>query len=131
MSNTIKPFFAPQLYIRNGVKDVEFYKKAFGAEELRRFSNVDGSIHVSELSIEGAIFHLHEVTRNPGMFSPEKHQGTTTLIGLFVNDVDLLVNRAIAEGATLISPAQDYDYGYRQAEIKDPFGHYWLIEKKI
>jgi PhnB protein len=39
--------------------------------------------------------------------------------------------RAIAAGAKEISPAQDYDYGYRQGEIKDPFGHHWLIEMKI
>jgi PhnB protein len=57
--------------------------------------------------------------------------GTTTLIGLFVEDVDALMNRAIAAGATLLSPAQNYDYGYRQGEIKDPFGHHWMIETRI
>ena len=129
--NASKYFFAPQLYIRNGVRDVGFYIKAFGAVELRRFSNDDGSIHVSELSIGGALFHLHEETKNPGMFSPEKYNGTTALIGLFVPDVDEVMNRAIAEGATVLSPAQDYDYGYRQGEIMDSFGHCWMIEKKI
>jgi hypothetical protein len=32
-------FFAPELFIRNGVKDISFYMKAFNAVELRRFSN--------------------------------------------------------------------------------------------
>ena len=131
MNNNSKTFFAPQLYIENGVHDIGFYIRAFRAKELKRFANNDGSIHVSELSIDGALFHLHEVTKNPGMFSPEKHNGTTAMIGLFVPDVDAVMNRAIAEGATVISPAQDYDYGYRQGEIKDPFGHCWMIEKKI
>lgn len=126
-----KPFFAPQLYIRNGVRDIDFYVKAFGAIELRRFSNDDGTIHVAELSIDGALFHLHEEVSRVNQFSPEKVNGTTTLIGLFVPDVDIVMNKAIAAGATVISPAQDYDYGYRQGEIKDPFGHQWMIEMRI
>jgi len=126
-----KPFFAPQLYIRNGARDVDFYIKAFGAVELRRFSNDDGTIHVSELSINGALFHLHEVTARADQFSPEKSNGTTVLIGLFVEDVDAVMNKAVAAGATITSPAQSYDYGYRQGEIRDPFGHQWMIEMKI
>jgi len=131
MSETPKVTFAPQLFIKNGVRDVDFYIKGFGAVELRRFSNDDGSIHVSELSIEGAIFHLHEETANATQFNPEKHNGITTLIGLFVPDVDSFMSRAVAAGATVLSPAQSYDYGYRQGEIKDPFGHHWMIEKRI
>ncbi len=123
--------FAPQLYIRNGISNIDFYSKAFGAVELMRKTNNDGTLHVAELAIEGAIFHLHEETRNTDLFSPDKHGGTTTKIGIFVSDVDEFMNNAIAAGASLISPAQDYDYGYRQGEIKDPFGHIWLIEKKI
>ena len=131
MNETIKTTFAPQLYIRNGVTDISFYEKAFGAVELRRFSNDDGSIHVAELSINGNLFHLHEQSIQKNQFSPEKINGTTTLIGLFVPDVDVVMNSALAAGATLISPAQDYDYGYRQGDIKDPFGHVWMIEMKI
>lgn len=131
MTENKKTFFAPQLYIRKGIYDIEFYKKAFGAVELRRFMNDDGTYHVSELSIDGVLFHLHEEKPGAGQFTPEKINGTTVLIGLFVSDVDAVMNRAVAAGATLLSPAQDYDYGYRQGEIKDPFGHHWLIEKNI
>jgi PhnB protein len=59
------------------------------------------------------------------------HNGTTVTIGLFVPDVDLVITNAIKAGATLINPAQDYEYGYRQGTIKDPFGHYWQIQKVI
>ncbi len=131
MSEVIKPSFAPQLYIQSGVRNLEFYSKAFEAIELRRWTNDDESIHVAELSINGAMFHLHEESLKSGGFSPEKYNGTTAIIGLFVSDVDVLMNRAIAAGATEISAAQDYDYGYRQGQIKDPFGHIWMIESKI
>ncbi len=43
--------FAPQLNIKHGIHDISFYTKVFGAIELRRFTNDDDSIHVSELSI--------------------------------------------------------------------------------
>jgi PhnB protein len=131
MNEIIKVAFAPQLYIRSGVLNIEFYTKAFGAIELRRWSNDDGSIHVAELSLDGAIFHLHEEKPQSGQYSPERYSGITTTLGLFVSDVDLIMTRAIAAGAKETSPAQDYDYGYRQGEIKDPFEHIWLIEMKI
>ncbi len=131
MSSPTKPSFAPQLYIKSGIKDISFYEKALGAVEVRRFSNDDGSIHVAELSVNGALFHLHEEKIKAGRYNPELHNGITTLIGLFVPDVDAVMNSAIAAGAEMISPAQDYDYGYRQGEFKDPFGHLWMIEKKI
>ena len=126
-----KPTFAPQLVIPNGVTDISFYINAFGAMELRRFSNDDGTIHVSELSINGALFHLHEQTEHSLAVSPDKYHITTVTIGLFVEDVHAVVAQAEAAGARIKSPVQDYDYGYRQGEVIDPFGHHWLIEKAI
>lgn len=131
MTEINKPFFAPQLFIKSGTRNIDFYTKAFDAVELRRIANDDGSLHVAELSINGALFQLHEEVKRVSQFSPEKINGTTVLIGLFVPDVDAAMKKAIAAGATVISPAQDYDYGYRQGEIQDPFGHQWMIEMKI
>ena len=131
MDTTAKTHFAPQLFIKSGITDISFYTKAFGAVELRRWSNDDGSIHVAELSIDGALFHLHEEKQPAGQFSPEAYKGITALIGLFVPDVDKVMQSAIAVGAEEINPATSYDYDYRQGEIKDPFGHIWLIEAKI
>jgi len=130
MNDHLKPFFAPQLLINNGVKDISFYANAFDATENFCLRNDDDSVHVAELSIDGTIFHLHEITKQH-FFSPDKHNGTTVIIGLFVPDVDAVMNKAIAAGAVEISAVKDYEYGYRQGEIKDPFGHHWLIEKKI
>lgn len=123
--------FAPQLFIKSGITDVSFYEKAFDAVELRRFANEDGSIHVVEFSIHGTIFHLREEKQSAGTLAPHTLKATTTTIGLFVPDVDYFMKKAKAAGGIEISPAQDYDYGYRQGEIKDPFGHHWLIEMKI
>jgi PhnB protein len=131
MKETQKPTFVPQLIIQRGTKDVDFYKNAFGAVELRRWSNDDDSIHVSELSIDGALFHLHEENPTSNSYSPRICNGVTAIIGLMVEDVDAVMARAIQAGAKEVSPAKDYEYNYRQGEVEDPYGHYWLIEKEI
>lgn len=123
--------FAPQLITQDGAAAIEFYKKALGTEEVRRWNNDDGTVHVAELSLGGTLFHLREESSIKGNLSPVTAKGNTVIIGLFVNDVDSLVEKAVAAGAILESPPQDYDYHYRQSTIKDPFGHQWLIEKKI
>ncbi|MBI1227012.1 MAG: VOC family protein [Bacteroidetes bacterium] len=120
--------FAPELHIPNGTTNIDFYTK-FGATEHFCFRNDDNSIHVAELEIDGAIFHLHETMRNA--LEPVSANGVTTVIGLFVDNVQEVFNRGISAGATEINPVTDHDYGYRQGMFKDPFGHYWQIQKKI
>jgi len=126
-----KTAFTPTLTINHGVTDIEFYKNAFGATELLRLYNEEGSIHVAGFSIDDALFYLHEETPHSDTFSPDTLKGVTVKIGLMVDDVDQMMARAVAAGAKVLSPVQDYDYGYRQGEIVDPFGHHWVIEKII
>ena len=126
-----RAFFAPQLALINVLAGMDFYKKAFGAIELRRWSNPDGSVHVAEMEIDGAMFHLHEESQHSKQLSPESLHATTLLIGLFVSDPHHVVKHAETAGGKISSPVQDYDYGYRQGIIADPFGHQWLIQKKI
>jgi PhnB protein len=131
MTKTIeKTHFAPELHIPNGTFNIDFYSK-LGAIEHFCLRNDDGSIHVAELEIDGAIFHLHETMRWFDALEPLSAKGVTTVIGLFVSDVDKVMNKAIEAGAIEISPVKDYDYGYRQGMFKDPFGHYWQIQKRI
>jgi PhnB protein len=126
-----RTFFAPHLSLRNVLAGMEFYKKAFGAIELRRWSNDDGSVHVGEMEIDGALFHMHEESPNSNQLSPETVKATTLVIGTFTANPDALFKRAMDAGAKVSSPMQDFEYGYRQGIVADPFGHQWLIQKKI
>lgn len=125
-----KTSFAPMLRIRNGVTDIDFYKNAFGAIEHFRVNNDDGTVHVAEFDIDGAIFHIHEIYPHTPNFDPSAHTGVVT-IGLFTDAVHTVFDRAIAAGARSVMPVTDFDYGYRQGEFVDPFGHKWIIEKEI
>ena len=131
MKEIPKTAFVPMLVIAHGTMDLEFYKNAFGAIESKHLTNDDGSIHVSEMLIDGAMFHFHEEVAHSNTFSPGKYNGVTTIIGLMVANVDSVMKHALAAGARETSPARDYDYGYRQGEIVDPLGHHWLIEMGI
>jgi len=129
--NQPSTFFAPMIYLRKLAPAIEFYKKAFDAIELRRWSNDDGSVHVAELTIDGALFHLHEEVTRINELSPQTLKATSIAIGLFVSDPHAVMAKAVAAGGTEIDPVTDYDYQYRQGCLADPFGHHWLIEKKL
>jgi PhnB protein len=131
MEKNSRAYFSPQLAIKVVLPAMEFYKKAFDAKELRRWSNPDGSVHVAEMEIDGAMFHIHEENENSKQLSPESVGAATVLIGIFVADPHATVKNAEAAGGRVASHVQDYEYGYRQGIIVDPFGHQWLIQKKI
>ena len=122
--------FAPVLAMANGTTDIDFYKRAFNATENFCLRNDDGSIHVAELVIDGAVFHLHEVTQFSHTIPATTGHGTIN-IGLFVEDVHAVFDQAVAAGATQTMPVTDFDYGYRQGELIDLFGHKWIIQRRI
>ncbi len=118
----------PMLYMKDLAAAIEFYNKAFDAEERWRIDH-DGNVHVAEMSISTVLFRLHEEVRRENELSPSTLNATSTVIGLLVDDPDTLAARAVAAGATELSPVQDFEYGYRQGTIRDPFGHHWCLEK--
>jgi PhnB protein len=129
---TVAAAFAPSLALKVLAPAVEFYKKAFGAEEVLIVKNEDGSIHVAELSFQGLVFHLHEeMPRSGAERAPKSLGGTTVVLGIFLEDPDSLMDSAIAAGARLLSAMKDYEYGYRQGSMEDPFGHQWTLQKKL
>ena len=123
-------FFAPMLYIDILAPAIEFYKKAFDAIELRRWEH-EGKVHVAEMTIDGALFHMHEESTRNNELSPQTLKGTSIAIGLFVEDPHTVMAQAVAAGGTEIDPVQDYDYDYRQGTLADPFGHHWVLQKRI
>ena len=123
-------FFAPMIYLRQVAPAIEFYKNAFDAIVLRQWNN-DGSVHVAEMSINGLLFHMHEESTRNNELSPETLKGTYIAIGLFVDDPHAMMAKAVTAGGTELDPVQDYDYDYRQGTLADPFGHHWVLQKKI
>ena len=122
------------LAVRDGVQVIEFYNEAFGAIELWRI-DAGGSV-VAGLSVDGAELFLAQESPPHGTQSPETAGHTTVRIELFVDDPETAHARAVAAGATEVSPVREYRHnmlGPRpmqrilQSHVVDPFGHHWLI----
>lgn len=121
---------APWLSVRNSAAAVEFYKQAFGAEEVYRLEDDAGSV-VAQLSVDGATFWLADESPEHANFSPETLGGGTVRMVLTVSDPDTVFARAIAAGATEIWPVGEHGGGWRIGRLVDPYGHHWEIGKPL
>jgi PhnB protein len=124
-----KTSLAPMLSVRRGVSAIQFYKAAFGATELFLIEN-DGSV-VAQLAIGDGTFWLADESPEHLNFSPESLGGATVRMVLTVDNPDAMFARAVAAGATPVSPVTDQPYGWRVGRIVDPFGHHWEIGKPL
>ena len=119
----------PLLSLRNGTKAIEFYKAAFGAREVFRVENEQGEV-VARLSADGAEFWLADESPQHFNFSPESLGGGSVRLLLIVEDPDIAFERAVAAGATVVSPVGN-QHGWRVGRVVDPFGHHWEICKPL
>ena len=117
----------PYLMVRNAAAAIEFYKKAFNAEELMRFPGPGGKIMHAEVKIGDSPVMLADEMPDGGYVGPKTLGGAAVSMLLYVEDVDARVAQAVAAGATLKRPVEDQFYGDRVGTIVDPFGHVWSI----
>jgi len=115
----------PYLMVRGAADAIDFYKKAFGAEEKMRFPMPGGTIGHAEIRIEGAPVFLADETPEAGMKSPQQLGGTTVSVSVYVKDVDAFARKAESAGVKVLRPVADQFYGERTVDLRDPFGHAW------
>ena len=113
----------PYLICKNAEAAIDFYKRAFGAEELYRIGQ-PGMVGHAEMRIGKAIFMLADEFP-PMALSPESVGGSPVSLYIYVEDVDKFAEKAIAEGLEVLKPVSDQFYGDRSGHFKDPFGHLW------
>jgi len=106
---------------------MEFYKTAFGAEEVLRLAWPDGKIAHAELKIGPALVMLADEGPEVPFKSPKTYGGSGTMLHLHVANVDALVKQAVSAGATILRGPTDEGHGERQCLLCDPFGHLWLL----
>ena len=118
----------PHLVIRGAAQAIEFYKQAFGAEELMRMTAPDGkSVIHAELRIGDSIIFLADESPGMGCRAPESLGGTTTTLNLYVDAVDAAFERAVKAGSKVTMPVADMFWGDRYGMLTDPFGHSWAM----
>ena len=110
---------------------IDFYKRAFGAEERLRMEAPQGRVGHAELVIGDSAVMLADESPEMKFTGPIKGEGTPVNIHLYVKDVDKIVARAVAAGATVLREIEDKFYGDRMGSIEDPFGHVWHIATHV
>ncbi len=117
----------PHLVCDGAADAIDFYARAFGAEEMMRLPGANGKIMHASVRLNGRIVML--VDENPayGIVGPKALGGTPVTLHLNVPDADKAAARAVAAGATLLMPVADQFWGDRYGIIVDPFGHRWAL----
>ena len=121
----------PYLSLSEAARAIDFYKQAFGAREVMRMPAPQGKIGHAEIRIGDAPIMLADECPEMNFRSPQSLGGSPVNIVIYVNDVDALVNQAVAAGAKLLRPVQDQFYGDRMGVLQDPFGHSWSFATHI
>lgn len=121
------PGVTPHLVCDGAAAAIDFYKAAFGAEEVRRLPGKDGRLMHAAVMINGGMVML--VDEFPGMMvaSPKTLKGSPVTLHMVVPDAAATVDRAVAAGATLVMAAQPMFWGDMYGMVTDPFGHVWSI----
>ena len=133
MAAAVKPIpdgyhsVTPYLIFDGAGEAIAFYKKALGAQEVLRLEGPGGRIRHAEISVGDSRIMLADENPEFGALSPKTIGGSPVLIHLYVEDVDVAVEHAVAAGAKLIRPVADQFYGDRVGGIEDPFGYRWFI----
>jgi PhnB protein len=118
----------PHLVVKGASEAIEFYKRAFGAEELARMPGPDGkSIMHAALKIGDSRLFLVDEFPEMGCVGPQALGGSPVTIHIFVEDVDAIFNQAVSAGAEVRMPLMDAFWGDRYGQLIDPFGHKWSL----
>jgi len=121
----------PYLIVRGAAKALEFYKKAFGAEEIMRMESPGGKIAHAEIQIGNSRIMLADEHPEMDAKAPESFGGSPISLLIYCKDVDGQVKTAVEAGARIVRAVKDQFYGDRMGTIKDPFGHSWTIGTHI
>lgn len=131
MAGKVKPVpdnyhtITPSIIVKNAAKAIEFYKLAFGAEEISRMTGPGGGIMHAEIKIGDSPLMMGEESIEMGMKAPTTLGGSPGSLNVYTEDVDAAFKRAIAAGAVAEMPPADMFWGDRYAKVRDPFGHQW------
>jgi PhnB protein len=118
----------PYLSIQGASQAIDFYKRAFGAEERYKMEGPDGKMVAhAEIVIGNSIIMLADEMPEHGNRSPTTLKGTPVSLAIYVQDADAVFKRAVDAGASVIMPIADQFYGDRTGSVQDPFGYKWLI----
>lgn len=125
------PALAPHLVCKGAAEAIEFYKKAFGAEEQMRLPDDNGNLMHGCIAINGALVFLMDEVEEWQSKGPNSLGGSAVTLTLGVDDADAWAERAVAAGAELTMPVSEQFWGDRYGVVTDPYGHVWAFATPV
>jgi PhnB protein len=123
----------PRLVVADGAAAIDFYRDAFGADEIgERFTDPEGRVIHAEMRVGDSVVMITEDvgdTSAPAR-SPHSLGGVVSAVmATYWKDVDAAWERAVAAGAEVVYPLADQFYGERGGRLRDPFGQQWMMSQ--
>lgn len=112
----------PYLIVKNAAAFIDFTKEIFDAATTYKVMRDENCIMHAEIIIGESTIMFADAT--------DQYEPRTAGLFIYVDDADSRYNKAVAAGATIISPLADQPYG-RSGGILDPFGNCWWITSVI
>ena len=120
----------PRLVVGDGAAAIDFYTRAFGAEEIGdRFTGPDGEVIHAEVRIGDSVLMITDGSGDAR--APASIGAVTAIMATYWEDVDAAWEHAVAAGAEVIYPLEDQFYGERGGRLRDPFGQHWMLSQVI
>ena len=119
--------FYPRLVVEGADDALAFYAKVFGGEVTERYAD-GGRVQHAMVAAGPARFAV----KDAGDGDPAPGAGGLPVImALYVDDPDAVAARMLDGGATVIFPVSDHEYGERAGRLADPWGHQWMLAKRL
>ena len=125
------PVVMPMLVCHDPSAAIDFLKTTFGAVELVRRPGPDGAVAHAALTIGGALIMIEAEWPTLASRAPQPDGSSPVVIYVYVEDVDAVMERAVAAGAKVLLPAKNQFWGDRTGRIIDPSGHVWTISTRV
>jgi PhnB protein len=119
------------LTVNNASDAIDFYKRAFNAEELFRETITDGKILHARIKIGDSIVRLSDELSGSTHRAPATLGATTVTLHIYTENVDRLWQQAVQAGAKVVIPLDNQFWGERYGMLLDPFGHQWSMSMAI
>jgi PhnB protein len=129
----------PVISVVNAKRALAFYKRVFDATVLELHDEPDGTVSMVTVRVgdsplmisDESSEHAREHANKGWPRSPKNLNGTSGSLYVYLSNADTVFKRAVKEGAAVIEPMRNKEWGDRVGAIKDPFGHVWNIASHI
>ena len=130
-TDTPQPTVSLSLTCKDASAALDFYTKAFNAQELYRMPTPGGGVAHAEFMIGNTRIYISDESEEWHAFAMPEGTMASCLFSIATDDCDKAYNHAVEAGAHSLEGPEDKFWGMRSALVKDPFGYRWSFGQFI